>query len=403
MPQTRIPTAAQCPAPAGASGPARGLRIRDVHAWAVSFPVPAEHSVRLGVGRAVKRDAVVVRVRTECGLIGYGESHHCRAHTTVAHFINTALADLLRGRDAGDTAGAWEHVYARQLVAMGLGTGCVVAYSGVDMALWDVRGKAAGLPLYRLLGGGGKPVPAYAGGVALGWQAPDALADEALRHVAAGYRAVKLRLGDTPARDLARVAAVRRAVGQDVAILADANTAYSLQDARTVMPGLDQLDVGWLEEPFAPQDTRAYATARAYGTVPFAAGENHYTRFEFARLVDEAVVAHLQPDLSKAGGITETLRIAALGSARRLPVHLHTSMTGLNMAASIHVLSALDNAGYFEADVSRGNRFRDEMVSEPFRLDEQGCVRPCEAPGIGVQVDEAFIQAHPPIEGPAYV
>ena len=110
-----------------------------------------------------------------------------------------------------------------------------------------------------------------------------------------------------------------------------------------------------------------------------------------------------QPDLSKCGGITETLRIAAMASGFKIPIHPHSSMTGVNQAASIHLLAAIDNGGYFEADVSRANKFRDELGSEPWRIGKDGCVRPLEAPGIGVEVDEAFLKAHPAIEGPGYV
>lgn len=224
--------------------------MRDVQAFATSFPVPAASSVTLGVGRVVKRDAVVVKVTTECGLVGYGESHHGRAHTTIAHFVNSALRPFVAGRDAADVNGIWHHIYMRQLASHGLGAACAMAMSGIDMALWDIRGKAVGWPLHRLLGGAARAVPAYAGGVALGWQDPAALVEEARRHVEAGYRAVKLRLGDSVARDLARVRAVREAFGGELVILADANTAYGVDDARAAMPGLDELGVGWLEEPF---------------------------------------------------------------------------------------------------------------------------------------------------------
>jgi D-galactarolactone cycloisomerase len=111
----------------------------------------------------------------------------------------------------------------------------------------------------------------------------------------------------------------------------------------------------------------------------------------------------IQPDLSKAGGISEVLRIAAMASAHKLPVHLHTSMTGINMAATVHVLAAIENGGYFEADVSRNNLFRDALVTSPFQLRADGCVVPLDRPGIGVEVDEDFLLAHPAIEGPAYV
>lgn len=390
------------PAKAAAAPDASPFAIVDIQAWATSFPVPKGAEVRLGVGRAFKRDAVVVKVTTAGGLVGWGESHHGRAHTSIAHLVNQALRPLVLSRDATDVQGAWQRIYQAQLAAMGTGTACVLGMSGIDMALWDIRGKAVGWPLYRLLGGASRALPAYAGGVALGWQAPPALAEEALSHVAAGYRAIKLRLGDEVRQDIARVEAVRKAVGDRVVILADVNTTYTLEDARRAIPALDALQVGWLEEPFTPHDTRSYRAARAFGCIPFAAGENHYTRFEFARLVDEGAVSILQPDLSKAGGVTETLRIAALASAHGIAVHPHSSMTGINMAATLHVLAAIDGHGYFEADVSRGNLFRDALVATPFAIDAQGCVRPSERPGIGVEVDEDFLRAHPSIEGPAY-
>ncbi len=307
------------------------------------------------------------------------------------------------GMDAHDVVGVWDKIYKMQLASHGMGAGTAMAMSGLDLALWDIRGKATGWPLYRLLGGAARPLPAYAGGVSLGYQEPAALAAEAEALVAQGYRAVKLRLGDSPARDLARVVAVRKKLGDEVAILTDANTGYSLDDARAVMPGLDDQGVGWLEEPFPAHDHRAYAAAAGYGRVPLAAGENHYTRFEFHRVIEDGVIGVLQPDICKTGGITEALRIAAMASAWKLPIHPHTSMTGISMAASIHFLAAIDNGGYFEADVSRDNLFRDRMVSTPCQVDGEGCVRPLEAPGIGVEVDEEFLGKHPVIEGPSYV
>ena len=380
------------------------MRIADVQAYAVSFPVPPEASVRLGIGRAVKRDAVVVKVTTDDGAVGWGESHHGRSPGAVAHHVNTTLRQLVLGLDAKDVVGVWARIYRYQLGSHGLGAATAIAMSGLDMALWDIRGKVAGWPLYRLLGGAARAVPAYAGGVSLGYQDPAALVEEAQAVVAQGYRALKLRVGDTPERDLARVAAVRRALGDEIVILTDANTGYSVADARRAMPGLEAHGVGWLEEPFPPHDHRAYAQAATFARVPLAAGENHYTRYEFHRLVEDRVISILQPDLSKTGGVTEALRIAALASAWKLPIHPHTSMTGLNMAATIHLLAAIDNAGFFEGDVSRGNLFRDRLVHPaPYTVDAAGCVRPLEKPGLGLEVDEEFLRRHPVIEGPAYV
>ena len=383
--------------------PAADLKIVDVQAFATSFPLPPGGNVRLGIGRAVKKDAVVVKVTTAGGIVGWGESHHARAPSTIARLVETTLKMLVVGEEATNVQGIWQKIYVKQLASHGLGAGTAMAMSGIDMALWDIRGKATGWPLYKLLGGVSRPIPAYAGGISLGFQEPAALVDEAKQHLAAGYKALKLRLGDNPKDDLARVEAIRKAFGDDLVILTDANTGYSVADARAVMPGLDANGVAWLEEPFPAHDYRSYREAKGYGRVPLAAGENHYTRWEFSRLIDEGDVTILQPDLSKTGGITEFMKIAAMASAHKLPVHPHTSMTGLNMAASIHVLAALDHPGYFEGDVSKNNLFRDVMVNSPYKVDANGTVLPLDGPGLGLEVDEEFLLRHPVIEGPSYV
>jgi L-alanine-DL-glutamate epimerase-like enolase superfamily enzyme len=379
------------------------LRITEIRAFPTSFPVDPKDSVTLGIGRAVKRDAVIVKVETEGGVTGWGEAHHGRCPGAVAHLVNTTLRQLVLGQDANDTTGVWKKVYDKQLASHGMGAGACLALSGIDMALWDIRGKALKIPLYQLLGGRARPIPAYAGGVSLGYQEPKALVEEARPHVQAGYKAVKLRIGDTVAHDVERIAAVRAAFGDDLAILTDANTGYDVADVRAVMPALDEHNVGWLEEPFPAHDYLSYREAARYGRTPLAAGENHYTRFEFNRVIEDGAITILQPDLSKTGGITEALRIAALASSWKLPIHPHTSMTGINMAATIHFLAAIENGGFFEADISKNNLFRDKMVTTPYKLDNDGNVAPLESPGIGVEVDEGFLKAHPVIEGPSYV
>ena len=229
------------------------------------------------------------------------------------------------------------------------------------------------------------------------------LAQEALGYVAQGYRAIKLRVGDNPRDDVARATAVREAVGDAIEILVDANTGYTVDDVRRVMPAYEELRIGWLEEPFPAQDYRSYQTAASLGTTPLAAGENHYTRFEFTRLIEDGAVSYVQPDLSKTGGVTEAVRIAGMAYAWKLSFNPHTSATGINMAATINVLAAVDLPGYFEGDVAKHNPFRDEVGGAPYTLDADGCVKPSETPGLGVQIDEAFINAHPLIEGPCYV
>ena len=379
------------------------MQITDITAYPISFPIPEDKAVTLGIGRAIKRDAVLIKVETSEGITGWGEAHAGRAPGAVAQLANTTLKTLALGMDAFDVVGVWAKIYKMQLGSHGMGAGCAIAMSGLDMALWDIRGKAMGAPLYRLLGGTKKSIPAYAGGIALGYQPPAELVEEARRTVAQGYKALKLRLGDTAADDIARIEAVRAGLGDAIDILTDANTAYTLADVRRVMPALDAANAGWLEEPFPAHDHRSYREARTYGRTPLAAGENHYTRFEFHRVLEDGAITVLQPDLSKTGGITEGQRIAAMASAWKLTCNPHTSITGLNVAASIHLLCAIDNPGYFEADLSVHNPFRDELCSWKADVAADGTVTPPDGPGLGVEIDEAMLEKFPLIDGPGYV
>jgi L-alanine-DL-glutamate epimerase-like enolase superfamily enzyme len=275
--------------------------------------------------------------------------------------------------------------------------------SGIDMALWDIRGKAANLPLYKLLGGSKRRLPAYAGGIALGFQPKESLAEEAQRYVSQGYKALKLRIGDSAKADIERVTYVRKVFGDDIDILTDANTAYTIADVRRVLPALADIRAGWLEEPFACNDFASYRAAAAISPlVPIAAGENHFTRFEFAQMIENGAVQVWQPDLSKTGGITEGVRIAAIASAWRIPLNAHSSATGINHAATLHFLAATENAGYFEACVSEFNPLRD-MFGKTYEIGQDGCVEPPEGPGLGLQIDEAVFEQFPLIDGPGYV
>ncbi|WP_250478125.1 MULTISPECIES: mandelate racemase/muconate lactonizing enzyme family protein [unclassified Caballeronia] len=377
------------------------MKILDIVAYPVTVPVPPAYQVSLGIGRMVKRDTVIVKVITDEGIVGWGESHHGRAHLAVATLVNTTLKQLVTGFEATDVNGVWSQIYRYQLASHGMGAACAAAMSGIDMALWDIRGKSTGWPLYRLLGGASRSVPAYAGGICLGFQSPGALIDEVASIVQRGFQAVKLRLGDSTTDDIARVSAVREAY-PDIDILTDVNTAYTLRDFRTVAPYLDAARIGWLEEPFPAHDYRSYREAKLLCSFALAAGENHFTRFEFAQLIEAESVTVLQPDISKMGGITELLKVAAMASAQKLPIHCHSSM-GINMAATLHVLSAVENAGYFEADCSLYNPLRDDLIDFSFDVDASGTIRPSEKAGIGIEVNEDFIQRHAGSSGPGFV
>lgn len=379
------------------------MRITSVTAQPISFAVPAAFQVSLGISRTVKRDAVIVKVETDEGLLGWGEAHAARAPTAIAELINTTLAQLVTGMDALDTDAVWARVYRMQLASHGAGAAAVIGLSGLDMALWDLKGKHVGQPLWQVLGGERRAIKAYAGGIALGFEAPAALAEEAAALVARGFGALKLRMGDSVASDRARVAAVRTALGDDCTIMVDANTAYDLDTVRAVAPCLEAHGVAWLEEPFPPHAWRDYQAAAQLTRVPLAAGENHYTRFDFERVEADGAIRIWQPDLSKTGGITEGLRIAKLAADAGIEIHPHTSATGLNMAASLHFLTAIGNAGYYEADVTRYNPFRDELCSPVQVFDTEGRVQAPLGAGLGVELDVEWLAASRAIAGPGYV
>jgi len=379
------------------------MRVADVQAFPISVRIPADRQNTIGIGKLAKRDAVLVKVTTASGIVGWGEAHHGRNPGAVANIINNTMRALVVGMDATNVGAIWTKVYKAQVASHGMGAGSVIALSGVDMALWDVRGKAVGWPVYKLLGGARKAIPAYAGGGgALGFNEPSKLVDEVSRLKESGFRAVKLRIGDRVDRDLARIEAVRKAY-PDMTILTDANAAYTLDDARRAMPALADLDVSWLEEPFPGTDLRSYKVASTFSSTPLALGENLYTRFEVTGHIEQGSVRILQPDVGKAGGFTEIMRIAAVASAWNVAIHPHGGVTGLDLAAGIHVLASIDNGGFFESSEGYNPLREGPFKQAPYELDKDGCVYPLDTPGIGLDVDEAFIAANPVIEGPGFV
>ena len=379
------------------------MKITAITAIPLSFRLDQGKTVTMGIGSTTKRDTIIVRVETSEGITGYGEAHPGRSPGAVVSLIHNTLAPMLIGMSATDVIGVWKRVHRMQLSSHGVGSGASLGLSGIDMALWDIRGKAAKMPLYELLGGSKRRLPAYAGGISLGYQPKESLAEEAQEYVARGYRAIKLRLGDSAKADIERVLHVRKVLGDDIDILTDANTAYTLADVRRVLPVLADIKAGWLEEPFACNDFSSYReAAKITSLVPIAAGENHYGRFEFAQLREAGAVQIWQPDLSKCGGITEGLAIAAMASAYRIPMHTHSSATGINHAATIHFMAAIENSGYFEACVSHFNPLRD-MFGTTFEIGADGCVEPLDKPGIGLEIDESLFAKYPLIDGPGYV
>lgn len=374
-------------------------KIKRIQGFALSCATPG--GATFAVGRSAKRDMVLVRVETGSGIVGWGEAHHAQAPSTIEAFVNDALAPLLVGMDAQETEVIWHRVWQRLIATHGPGAAAVIGLSGVDLALWDIRGKALGVPVWRLLGGARKPIPAYAGGISLGFQPEADLLREIEGYLARGLSFMKLRLGEGMAADLARVRAVRREFGDALVLAGDAGTRYRTSDVHRIAEVCAEGALVWLEEPFTPDNLPGYRRLRDVTPTPLAAGENHFTRRELRALVSEQLVQFVQADACKTGGITELVKIAAMADAWHLQFAPHTSASVLSTAASTHVLSAAPNAFVYEADVSAINAFRDELGA-PFALEDGHILAP-EGPGLGVAVDEAVIGRYPFMRGASYV
>lgn len=376
------------------------MKITEVKAFALSFKL--DNAPRRGVGQPIKKDMVVVRVKTEDGITGYGEAHHALAPTLVADIVNQNLAPVVLGGNAMEVEEIWQRMYLKQGQTHGPGNALYKAMSGIDVALWDVRGKALKQPVFRLLGGARKKTRAYAGGVCMGFKPPPALLEEAQSFVDRGFTAIKLRMGDTVENDLARVRAVRAGLGDKVDIAVDMNTRYTFLDLQRALPGFEECKVYWIEEPFPPDAIADYAHFNARTHVPLAGGENHFLRYQARQLLETKAIDVIQPDPCKAGGITETKKIADLAAAYRRAFAPHVGMSAIDSAACVHLLCATSNALIYEADGAAYNPFRDDLCSgHPQVVD--GYIEPNEAPGLGFEVDESLFSKLPGIAGPCYI
>jgi L-alanine-DL-glutamate epimerase-like enolase superfamily enzyme len=286
-------------------------------------------------------DVLLVRVDTDEGISGWGEAfgHSITPATKVT--IDTLLAPAVLGADPADIAGI-SHRVNRALHMFGRNGTLAYGLSGIDIALWDIAGKAAGMPLHRLLGGAARAeVDAYASLVAFG--EPRIVAAKAAEAVAQGFRHVKLH-----ETTVAAVEAARHAVGDDVALMLDPNCAWSAEQGLDMARDLAPFRLRWTEDAvWPPEDHHAIARLRRAG-LRTAAGENTGTLFDFARLFELDAVDVAQPDVTKVGGLTELLKVVALAESHGVFVSPHSACFGPGFLATVHVIAALPYASVLE-------------------------------------------------------
>lgn len=350
---------------------------------------PPERRFTYAGGTCTGRLTSLILVHTDTGHVGIGSAY---SHPGLVHLIvKDQLEPLLRGQDPREVEYLWERMYAvtrwygRKGAAMS-------AIGGLDVAFWDLRGKAKDKPVWQLLGGEScTDCPAYAS--ALLWKANvTELADEATRHLARGFRRMKMRLGRSEDYDTAAVQAVRGAIGKEHDLMVDASMRYHPELARRMGKLLEEQRVFWYEEPFLPEDVDAYAGLRGSMSVRVAAGENEFGAQGFRELIRARAVDIVQPDASRCGGITEVVRVAALARQAQLAFAPHTWSDAVTVMANAHVVAAHANGVTVEVDQT-GNPFIDELLVEPLRIHD-GKLALSRRPGLGVELDGKLVDRH---------
>jgi len=367
------------------------MQITDVEALILRQPV-LDASVADG-----SQDALIIRVHTDEGLTGVGEVDSLPSVVKAivdappSHSIASGLAALLVGEDPLHVRRLWDRMFRGSLY-FGRRGAAIHAISGVDIALWDLAGKALGQPVSTLLGGARRRrVRAYAS--TLMPERPEEVRRVVAAHCEAGFTAVKLGwgpLGRSARLDADLVAAARREAGDGVELMVDIGKGWShAPDAVERARRMAEHRPLWIEEPFMPDQYERYAALAAAVEVPLAAGEEETTVYDFERLIDSGGVQIVQPDVTRAGGISEVMRIAALAGRRGRRLVPHAWSTGVIKAATLQVLAATEDAEWFEYCV-QSTPLNERLVSERFPL-RDGCVEIPDRPGIGVELDDAVL------------
>lgn len=339
-------------------------------------------------------EIVVVEVETDDGIIGFGEALARRGAAGYAHFIEEALIPRLIGKDPADRRALWKAM--RAALSGRPGGQIVEAISAIDIALWDIAGKAAGEPVHKLLGGLGRTkVPAYASSI--NWLDDAAVEAEVAAALKAGFREIKVKLGHPLKDAVARARFVRRLAGDDIALYVDANWAYDVDDAMIVGRALADLGYGFFEEPIAPHDRDGYRRLAQHLPIRLAAGESDYVASEALVLLQDRSLGLIQPDVTRSGGITETWRIAELAAAFNTAYAPHVGWSGaICVAASLQLAAAAETLRTFECMVYANplrDAFTSPLVGEGSQLMD-GMLEIPQGPGLGIEIDRAALKRH---------
>jgi D-galactarolactone cycloisomerase len=381
------------------------VKIRHVEARWLHCPITPEGQHVSDYGRIASFDMALVRIEADDGTVGWGEAKaavgSAGSCATVVACVNDELGPALVGLDPRRINEVADRIYngprvqyaatrGRVFPILGRRGLSVSAMSGVDMALWDLLGRSLAAPIVDLWGGPCRAdMELYASG---GWADADGIGAELGKYVAAGFGAVKMRVGvidGTVDASVARVAAAREALGPTIELMVDAHGTFSVAEAKRFAAGVEPLGVRWFEEPVSADDRRGMAEVRASTHVAIAAGESEFTRFDFRDLVDQHAVDVLQPDLAICGGPTEGRRIAALAESYQLELAPHCWGSALSFSAGVSLAFASPAATVIEYSLG-ANPLLHDLADEPISVENARVAAPT-TPGLGVTPRQAFI------------
>lgn len=383
------------------------MKITKISSHVLQYDLPEE----LGYSQQfyAKRTAHLVEVQTDEGITGWGE---CFGPGNIAMankgIVEGVIQPMILGDDPLDRDVIWHKVYnlMRDHGQKGMP---LQSLSGVDIALWDIAGKVAGLPIHKLIGGAHRTsVQTYGYGMMLRREGVDTMAarftDEAAAIKAMGFVATKMKVGLGPKDDIKLCEAVRRGVGDDFRFMVDANHCYTTNDAFHVGRALEDLGAYWFEEPVAPEDLDGYRELRAGLTVNISGGEAEFNRWGWRAILENRGLDIAQPEVCALGGISEYLRVLALCHAHFTPVINHVWGSAVAVATNLQLLAAMPplpgglhpHEPMLEFDTT-DNKFRDQLLTEPLDIQGQvartgGYVTIPQGPGLGIEPDLDFIR-----------
>lgn len=334
-------------------------------------------------------EAVIVRIETDNGIVGWGECHTPIAGEVTKGIIDQLLAPVVVGADPRDIHPLWEKMYATMRIRGQMGGYQLEAISGVDIALWDILGKAVNAPISKLLGGKIRDlVPVYASCLpAVGVDGIAEVISRAQALVEQGFTTIKVKFGGKPEADGEVLSQLRAALGQKISIAAYVNGAYDFALARRAGEVFQHYGALWMEEPLSPENLRDYAPLAKFLDVAVAGGGALNTRWQFNEYLAHAAFDLVKPDVSRAGGLSECRRIAMLADTYGVPFAPHVSRgTAIYMAASFQWAASGTNLMICEYPLDQ-NRAGNDLLKQPFQL-EDGFVEVSDAPGLGVEIDE---------------